>query len=112
MIADADPAAEINPAHLETEAAQFDDELGDPLGSAPVRLQLGELRSDVHGEPDRLDAGELCREAVCGRRGVQFDAELVLPAAGRDLGVGLCVNIRIDAYRDRCDATFCAGDFA
>ena len=36
--------------------AQFQDQLGDPLESVPERRQIDQLRADMHGDADRLDA--------------------------------------------------------
>ena len=88
MVADADAAAEIETRDGKPERAQFEDELGDPLEGAAIRLEIDELRADMHRKPDRLDAGKLAGEAVGGNRLVEFDAEFVLLPAGRDLGVG------------------------
>src|SRR5262245_55179902 len=101
MIADADTTAEIKAAHLAAEGAQFNNELRNSFESVSVGFEAGKLRPDVHCEPDGLDAGQLRRETVRGRRGVQFDPELVLPPAGRDLRMGLRVYIGVDPYPNR-----------
>ena len=101
VVADADPAAEIDTRDGKPESAQFEDELGDPLEGAAIRLEIDQLRADMHRKADRLDAGKLAGELVCGNRLVKFDAEFVLLPAGRDLGVGMRVDIRVDPDRDR-----------
>ena len=112
MVADADPAAEIQTRDRKPESAQFEDQLGDPIKGAPIGLEIGQLRADMHGEADRLDAGKLTGEPVCGKRLVNFDAEFVLLPAGRDLGVGMRIDIWVYPDRDARDPVLRAGDFA
>ena len=61
----------------------------------------------MHGEPDRLDAGQRGGEPIGGRRLAEVDAEFVLLSAGRDLGVGPRIDIGIDAERDRRGPAAC-----
>lgn len=53
----------------------------------------------MHGEADRLDAGQLGGEAIGVQHLVMKDAEFVFFAAGRDVAVGACVDIRVDSDR-------------
>ena len=112
MVADADAAAEIHTRDGKPESAQFEDDLGDPLEGAAIRLEIGQLRADMHRKADRLDAGKLAGELVCSNRLVNFDAEFVLLPAGRNLGVGMGVDIRVYPDRDPRDPAPRTGDFA
>src|SRR6516165_5974226 len=100
MVMHADAAAEIHTRDGESDGAQFENNLGDPLEGTAIRIEVGQLRADMHGEADRLYAGKLAGELVCSNRLVKFDAEFVLLPAGRNLGVGMGVDIRV--YPD-CD---------
>src|SRR5260370_25845736 len=112
MVADADSATEIHTRNGKPERSQFEDDLGDPLEGAAIRLEGGQLRTDMHGKADRFDAGKLVGELVCGNRLANLDAEFVLLPAGRKLGVGMGVALRVYPDRDRRDPTLPAGDFA
>ncbi len=54
--------------------------------------------------------GQLRRAGIDGARAADRDAELVLGLAGRDLGVGLGVDVGIDAHRDVGGAALAGGD--
>src|ERR1700724_1333765 len=112
MVADADAAAEIHTRDGKPESAQSEDNFGDPLEGAPIRLQIGHLRADMHCKADRFDARELTSELVCSNRLVNFDAKFVLFPARRDLGVGMGVDIRVYPDRNRRDPASRTGDFA
>ena len=94
------PAAEIDLPHRQPFAAQRDDQLGDPRESRAAGRQIDDLRADMHGKSDRLDPRQIGGKAIGGHRLAMRDAEFVLLAAGRDVAVGLCVDIGIDPDRD------------
>ena len=64
------------------------------------RREIGDLAADMHVHAARLDIGQLAREPVKGRGLGEGHAELVLRLAGRDLVVGLGVDVGIDAHGD------------
>src|SRR5260370_29792405 len=109
MVADADSATEIHTRNGKPERSQFEDDLGDPLEGAAIRLEVGQLRTDMHGKADRLDAGKLTSELVCGNRLANLDAEFVLFPARRNLGVGMGVDIRVYPHPARRDPTLRVG---
>src|ERR1700693_5954394 len=103
MGADADGAAAIHARDAKPNGPQSEDNWGDPLEAAPIRLEIGHLRADMHCKADRFDARELTSELVCSNRLVNFDAKFVLFPARRDLGVGMGVDIRVYPDRNRRD---------
>ncbi len=66
----------------------------------PEGREVGDLTADMHVHAGGLDPGQLFRQAVKGRRLGEGHAELVLGLAGRDLVVGLGVDIGVDAEGD------------
>ncbi len=64
-------------------------------------IQFSELRADMAIHPDDLDVFHCRRLAIDGGGQLDGDAELVLLEAGRDIGVGTGIDIRIDPYRYR-----------
>ena len=55
----------------------------------------------MHGKADRLDPSSVGSVRVERRNVRVVDAELVAPPAGGDLVVGLGIDVRVDAERDR-----------
>ena len=100
VVADADAAAQVEMAHRQAEAAQFDHQFGEQFEGVTERPGGGQLRADMHREADRLDPGQFGGEAVRLGRIADVDAEFVLLPAGRDFGVGHRVDVRVDPERD------------
>ena len=109
-IADAQPAAAIQPGHLQPPRAQGMHQLGGAGIGGAIGGDREDLAADMQRQPHRPDA----RQA--GGAGVQLhrlgigDAELVLGAPGGDLGVGAGIHVRIDAQRHAGDAPHAGGD--
>ncbi len=111
-VAHADPAPEVEPLDDEAAPAQLQREVDKAPEGRHEGCQLRQLRADVDGKPDRLQARQARRAAIgvgCMR---EVDAELVLLLAGGDLGVGARIDVGIDAQRDRRGGTQLAGDDA
>ena len=100
-IAHAEAAAEVEPAQRDALGSQAREQ----LGAAPVgcleRLEPRDLRADVQVHADRLDALELRRQPIDGRRLLVGDAELVVLAAGADLLVRAGVDVGLTRKRHR-----------
>ena len=65
-----------------------------------IGLEIGDLAADMHVDADDLDAGQFGRPLVDGAGALPGNAELVFLLAGRDLGVGARIDVRIDAEGD------------
>ena len=63
-------------------------------------LQLGDLAADMHVDAGHLNAGQGRGIGIDSAGALIGDAELVFLLAGRNLGVGLGVDIRVDAEGD------------
>ena len=66
-----------------------------------VGRHLGDLRADVAVDADDVNAGQAGSVAVGGERPLIGNAELAVFEAGRDVGVGLGVDVGIHAQADR-----------
>ena len=62
--------------------------------------EVGDLAADMHVHAARVDAGQRAGKAIERKRLGEGDAEFVLGLAGRDLVMGLGVDIGVDAKRD------------
>ena len=109
-IGNAEAAAEIDMADHVTIGAQRPHEIGQQRKRIVERLKLGDLAADMHVDAGNREAGQLCRAGVDLAGAADRNAELVLGLAGRDLGVGLRVDVGIDAHRDAGGATLARGD--
>ena len=109
-VGDAEAAAEIDMVDRMAVGAQGLHEVGEQREGVVERLEVGDLRTDMHVDAPDREAGEGARpgEHLAGAR--DRHAELVLRLAGRDLGVGAGVDIRIDADGDRGDRAARRGD--
>ena len=90
--------------------AQRAHEIGQQRKGVVERLQVGDLAADMHVDAGDLQPWQLGCAGIHLARAADRDAELVLGLAGRDLGVGLRVDVGIDAHRDVGDAPLAAGD--
>src|SRR6185312_7583129 len=88
------------PPHREPFGAQLADQPGETRKRAAARPQLLDLRADMHGEPDRLDPRQICRQPIGGDRVAAGDPELVALAPGRDAGMAAGIDIGVDPDRD------------
>ena len=109
-IRDPETAAEIDVTDRMAVGSELPREFREQREGFVERREIGELGADVH-----VDAGDVeprqpprLRIDLAGAR--QRDAELVLGASRRNLGVGLGVDIGIDAKRDRRAAALRRGD--
>ena len=109
-IGNAETAAKIDVRDDVAVGAQGAHELGQQREGVVERLQLGDLAADMHVDAGDLHARQLRRTGVDVARAADRNAELVLGLAGRDLGVGLRIDVGIDADRDVGDAALAGGD--
>ena len=75
-------------------------EIGEQREGVAERVELDDLAADMHVDADDAHAVELGGAGIDLARAADRNAELVLRLAGRDLGVGLWVDVGIDADRD------------
>ena len=80
-----------------------------PLQCGEVRRAVGDLRADVAVDADDLDARQARGLPVHSHRALVGDAELVAAQPGGDVGMGLGVDVRIDAQADRRALAGCRG---
>ncbi len=86
--------------------AQRAHEIGEQREGVVERLQIGDLAADVHVDAGDAQALQLAGVRIDLARAADRNAELVLRLAGRDLGVGPGIDVRIDAHRDARGAPF------
>ena len=91
-------------------AAQRPHEIGEQRESVVERLHVGDLRTDVHVDADDGEAGQGAGAVIDGTGARDRHAELVLRLAGRDLGVGARVDVRVDPDGDARRLAARAGD--
>jgi hypothetical protein len=68
-----------------------------------------QLRADVAVDADHVQVGQACCGAVGVQRIIEGHAELVRLQAGRDVWVGLRIDVRVHAQRDRGALAHAAG---
>ena len=110
-IANAEPAAEIETPDGDAIGLQHARELGDAAKGAAVRVQVAQLRADMHRNPFHRQAGKPGSLVEESRRLGPGDTELVGLATRADLVERAGVHIGIDPERNgrgqaeaRCDA--------
>ena len=64
------------------------------------RFHRGELRANVHLHAAQPDVFQFARARINRFDVLELDAELVLVSAGRDFGMRLGRDVRIDAHGD------------
>ena len=69
-------------------------------------IEVGDLAADMHMHAGRLDAGKLARQTIKRQRPRERHAEFVLGLSGCDLVMGLGIDVRVDAKRDRARVPF------
>ncbi len=109
-IGNAEAAAEIDVRNGVAVGAQFPHEIRQQRERIGERRQIGDLAADMHVDACHLQTRQACGMAIDLARPTDRNAEFVLGLAGRDLGMRLRIDIRIDADRDsdaapsaRCD---------
>ena len=110
VIGNADPAAEIKMIDLVALLAKIERHAPQPVIGGAVRRDIHQLRADMHRHAAEADIFQLGREREHVRRPFDIDTELVFLAAGRDLRMGLGVDIRIDPDRRRRDHALGGGN--
>ena len=91
-------------------SAQIGDQPPDADERRLERVEAGELAADMERNAAQFQAGQPREPVEYLRSDVDADAELVFGLAGRNLGVGACVDVGIDAqhrlrgdFLPRCD---------
>src|SRR5262249_7274520 len=100
MIGNAEPAAEIDVLDSMAVGAQRAHELGQQRKRIVERRKIGDLAADMHVDAGDLQARQPWRMGIDLARVAQWNSKLVLRLAGRDLVVGLGIDVRIDPHRD------------
>ena len=90
--------------------AQRAHEIGEQREGVAERIELGDLAADMHVDAGDAHALELGGVGIDLARAADRNAELVLGLAGRDLGVGLGIDVGIDADRNVGGAALAGGD--
>ena len=109
-IADAEAAAEVEALDGMAFGAQASGHDRQSRKSALIGLELGQLRADMHGQPDQRYPSHGGGGLSHGGGVFGGDAEFIMAHAGGYLGVGLGVDIRIDAKRYRRANPACFGE--
>ena len=91
-------------------AAQHADKIGEQRERVAERIELDDLAADMHVDADDAHARKLRRAGIDGPRAADRNAEFVLRLAGRDLGMGLRIDVGIDADRNIHGAALGGGD--
>src|SRR2546421_1459763 len=84
-IANAEPATEVEPLDRKAAAAQLQREVDEPLEGRLEGRQIGQLRADVDGKANRLEARQRRGAPKDLGRMSKIDPELVLLLARGDL---------------------------
>ena len=100
-VADAQPAAEIEPPEGHAGAHELAVEPDHALEGRAVGREVGHLRPDVDRQPLEREARQLDGAFDRRARVSQVDAELVLRLAGRNAVVGARVHVRVEPQRHR-----------
>ena len=80
--------------------AQHADEIRQQRERVAERIELDDLAADMHVDADDAHAFELGGAGIDVAGAADRNAEFVLGLAGRDLGVGLRIDVGIDADRN------------
>ena len=104
------PAAEIDVADAVTVGAQHVHEVRQQRERVAERIELGDLAADMHVDADDAHAFELGGAGIDLAGAADRNAEFVLGLAGGDLGVGLGIDVGIDADRNVRRAAGAGGD--
>ncbi len=100
-IGDAEPAAQVEVMQGDAIRGELIHQVEQPIHGIDIRRDFGDLRADVEIDADDVHMGALRRRLVQGARVGIGDAELVAFETGRDVGMRLGIDIRIDADRNR-----------
>src|SRR5262249_31889593 len=99
-IGHAEPAADINVRNRVTVGPQYADKFREQGKGVAERLQVDDLAADMHVDADRAHALELGGARIDFAGAADRNAEFVLGFPGRNLGMRLGIDVRIDADRD------------
>ena len=110
LVLDAEAAAEVDVADADACRGQLVYKGQNALERLDEGRRIEQLRTDMAVDAGYLDIGQCGGAAVEGQRVVVGHAELGFLEAGRDIGVGLGVDVRIDAQADRRPLAALAGD--
>ena len=99
-VGNAEPAAEIDVADDVAVGAQHAHEIRQQRERIAERIELGDLAADMHVDAGDAHAVELGGAGINVARTADRNAEFVFGFSGGDLGVGLRVDVGIDADRD------------
>ena len=109
-IGHAKPATDIDVRNCMTVGAEHADEFREQGERVPERLQVDDLAADMHVDADGADALELGGAGIDFGSAADRNTELVLGFAGRDLGVCLRIDVRIDPDGNIGSARLCRRD--
>ena len=99
-LAHAQAAPQVEMADADADPFQRVDQCQQPAQRVQERADLGELGADVHGHPHDFQMGLAAGQCESLAREIDVDAELVLLAARRDLGVRAGIDVGIHADGD------------
>ena len=103
-------AAEVDVRQHDAFGGEAIDQVAQLLRGLGHRRRIEQLRADMAGDAADAKVGQRGGTAVERERVGEGDAELVALEAGGDVRVGLRVDVRIDAQRDRRLLAEFAGD--
>src|SRR5215475_3648001 len=92
-------AAKIDMRYLVAVTAQDPNKFGKQRKSISERVEFGDLAADVHIDTGNFETLQFGSPCINLARPADRNAELVLGLSGRNLVVGLRVDVRIDADR-------------
>src|SRR5690606_19155667 len=106
----AQAAAEVQVANRDALDGELVHQRHDAAEGILERAEAGELAADVAVHAENLDMRQVGGALVQRRRVVDVDAELVVFQAGGNVGVRLCVHVRVHANRNRRHHRLFTGD--
>ena len=111
IISDAESTAEIKIPDADSFILQPSDKGLYLVQGFQERFDLGQLRSDMATDAEDFDVIHPVGADIFLQCLIHGDTKLVLCQPGGDVGVGIRVNIGIDAERNRCRGTQFGGQF-
>ena len=100
-IGDAEAAAKVHSGDGEAFGLKLAHQLHNFFKGQAHRCDVSNLAADMYIHPDRFDARQIAATCIHLSGFMPGDAEFVLGAARRDIGVAACINMRVHTERDR-----------
>src|SRR5438552_8040961 len=105
-VGNAQPSTKIDMRDGVSICTQYVHELGKQRERITEWIELRDLAADMHVDAGDFEALQFARMSINLARAADWNAKLVLGLAGGNLVMGLRVDVRIDANRNRGGASF------